>query len=83
MYRVYIPAMNARHYDHSKLKELRKSRDLTQDQVAEALNVDRQTIYRAEGGLTAGYDLLCDMCDLYGVSIISVIYPRRVKACVA
>jgi transcriptional regulator with XRE-family HTH domain len=75
--------MNARHYDHDKLKKLRESRNLTQKQVAVAVNVDRQTVYRAEAGDQAGYDLLCDLCELYGVSILAVIRPQRVTVCCA
>lgn len=75
--------MNARHYNHEKLKKVRESQGLTQKQVADALDVDVQTIYRAENGKAAGYDLLCDLCDLYSVSILSVIHPRRMEACCA
>lgn len=73
--------MNATHYNPDMLKQLRteKSRadntEITQQIVADALNVQRQTIYRAENGIDVSYELLCDLASYYGVEVISLLYP--------
>jgi len=73
-----IRNMNSQHYNADKLKQLREGKGLTQNQAAEALSVDRQTIYRAEAGLSASYELLCSLADLYEVEVISLLHPRPV-----
>jgi transcriptional regulator with XRE-family HTH domain len=73
---LYIPRMDARHYNHAQLKSLRELKGLTQKQVAERLKVDRQTVYRVEAGGNVSYELLSDLCDLYGVDVRRLLHPR-------
>lgn len=68
--------MNARHYNSEKLKRVREERSLTQELVAKKLDVNRQTIYRAEKGLASSYELLCDMSAVYDIDVTSLLYPR-------
>ena len=52
-----------------KLVQLRKSRNLTQEQLAEALGVSRQAVSRWEAGdSTPDMINLLGLCDLFGVS---------------
>ena len=52
-----------------KLFELRKSKNLTQDDVAEKLNVTRQTISKWETDQsTPDFDKIVPLCELYGIS---------------
>lgn len=81
--RWYIAPMNSRHYDPEKLKKLREDKDLTQEQVAVTLNVHRQTIFRAEAGQNASYELLCALCDLYDQEVVSLLYPRPLEMAAA
>ena len=49
----------------SFLKELRKEKELTQEQLAETLNVSRRTVSRWETGSNMpDLDLLMEMADL-------------------
>jgi transcriptional regulator with XRE-family HTH domain len=77
--------MNARHYNAERIRQLRREksaaegRDITQDVVAEALGVHRQSIYRAENGLDVAYELLCDLAEYYDVEVTSWLYARPLK----
>lgn len=52
-----------------KLFELRKAKNLTQDDVAEKLNVTRQTISKWETDQTTpDFDKILPLCELYGIS---------------
>lgn len=52
-----------------RLFELRKSKNLTQDDVAERLNVTRQTVSKWETNQsTPDFDKIVPLCDLYGIS---------------
>ena len=52
------------------LKELRKEKGLTQEQLAETLNVSRRTVSRWETGSNLpDLDLLVEMSDLYKVDL--------------
>jgi transcriptional regulator with XRE-family HTH domain len=52
-----------------KLFELRKAKNLTQDDVAEKLNVTRQTISKWETNQsTPEFDKILPLCELYGIS---------------
>lgn len=68
--------MNARHYDPEKLKRIREEKSFTQEFVAKRLDVNRQTIYRAEKGLDVSYELLCDISEVYEIEVTSLLYPR-------
>lgn len=73
--------MNANHYDPEKLKQLRSQKskgvtsEITQQMVADALGVQRQTIYRAENGIDVSYELLCELAAYYDVEVVSLLYP--------
>lgn len=52
-----------------KLFELRKAKNLTQDDVAEKLNVTRQTVSKWETGQsTPDFDKIVPLCELYEIS---------------
>ena len=52
-----------------RLFELRKAKNLTQDDVAEKLNITRQTVSKWETNLsTPDFDKIVPLCELYGVS---------------
>ena len=52
-----------------KLFEIRKCKNLTQDDVAEKLNVTRQTVSKWETNQsTPDFDKIVPLCDLYGIS---------------
>ena len=52
-----------------KLYELRRSKNLSQENVAEQLNVTRQTISKWETNQsTPDFDKIVPLCDLYGIT---------------
>ena len=52
-----------------KLFELRKAKNLTQDEVAEKLNVTRQTVSKWETNQsTPDFDKILPLCELYDIS---------------
>lgn len=52
-----------------RLFELRKNKNLTQDDVSEILNVTRQTISKWETNQTTpDFDKIVPLCELYGIS---------------
>lgn len=52
-----------------RLYELRRNKNLTQDEVAEKLNVSRQTISKWETNLsTPDFDKITPLCELYGIT---------------
>ena len=60
------------------LKELRKSKDLTQDQLAEKLNISSRTVSRWETGSNMpDIGMLVEIADFYDVSITEIIYGER------
>lgn len=62
----------------SFLKELRKEKDLTQEQLAETLNVSRRTVSRWETGANLpDMDLLIEMADLYEVDLRELLNGER------
>lgn len=79
---LYKSDMNATHYDPEKLKKLRveksarDGKDITQQIVADALEVQRQSIYRAENGLDISYEMLCSLADFYEADVISLLRSR-------
>lgn len=68
--------MDSRHYNNEKLKQLRESRNLTQKQVAEVIGRDRQTVFRAESGQSASYELLCAFAQVYSVDVVAFLYRQ-------
>jgi transcriptional regulator with XRE-family HTH domain len=75
--------MDSRHYDPDKLKELRERFGLTQEQVAEKLNIHKQSVYRAEAGRVASYELLCALSALYKTEVIGLLRRRPLAEKVA
>ncbi len=60
------------------LKELRKERDMTQEQLAEILNVSGRTVSRWEtGNNLPDLDVLIELADLYDVDIRELIDGER------
>ena len=70
--------MDARHYKHDELAALRG--DKTQEEVAKIIGVKRLTIIRAESGVVASYELLCNLAKLYNVPVTSLLYPYPQQA---
>ncbi len=60
------------------LKELRKAKEMTQEQLAEKLNVSTRTVSRWETGSNMpDIDMLVEIADFYDVSIPEIIYGER------
>ena len=60
------------------LRQLRKEKELTQEQLAEKLNVSNRTISRWETGSNMpDLSLLVEIADFYDVSIPEIIYGER------
>ena len=60
------------------LKELRKEKELTQEQLAETLNVSRRTVSRWEtGNNMPDLDLLIEMADFYEVDLRELLNGER------
>jgi len=70
--------MNATHYDHKKLAKLREEK-ITQKELAEQLGVVEMTIYRAENGITASYELLLRICNAIGADIREILTVESTK----
>lgn len=67
--------MDSRHYDPTKLIAAREQDGKSQEWIAKALRVNRQTIYRAEAGKNASFELLAAYCALYAIPMTDVIFP--------
>jgi transcriptional regulator with XRE-family HTH domain len=67
--------MDSTHYNPRKLVEARELQGKTQQQIADILNVDRQTIYRAEAGKSVSFELLAQLCRHYQMPVTGVIVP--------
>ena len=62
----------------SFLKELRKEKGFTQEQLAESLNVSRRTVSRWETGSNMpDLDLLMEISDLYAVDLREMLNGER------
>lgn len=72
--------MDATHYDPQKLVKARELLDKTQQEIATELNVDRQTIYRAEAGASVSYELLSKMCAFYRIPMTNIVYPFQTES---
>ena len=60
------------------LKELRKEKNLTQEKLAEKLNVTSRTVSRWETGVNLpDLSLLVELADFYGVDIREIIDGER------
>lgn len=70
-----IAHMDSTLYDHTKLEEARNLLGKSQQEIAEAIGVDRQTIYRAEAGKNASYRLLAKLCAYYRIPMTNLVHP--------
>ncbi len=62
------------------LRDLRREKGLTQEQLAEKLNVSRRTVSRWEtGSSTPDLDVLLQLTDLYGVDLRSLLNGETVR----
>ena len=63
------------------LKALRKEKELTQEQLAETLNVSRRTVSRWETGSNLpDLDILIELSALYGVGLREILDGERQEA---
>ncbi len=67
--------MDSKHYFPHKLTEARKLQGKTVRDVADQLQVERQTIYRAEAGQSVSYELLAALCSIYGIPMNTIVAP--------
>jgi DNA-binding XRE family transcriptional regulator len=67
--------MKGQYYDRRKLTEARELLGKSQQQIADELGVDRQTIYRAEAGTAVSYALLAKLCGYYRIPMTNIIRP--------
>lgn len=62
---------------HETLKQLRLDRGLTQEEVAEQLNVTRQAVSSYESGRTQpNLDMLQQLADIYDTELMDIIYGK-------
>ena len=60
------------------LRELRKEKDLTQEQIADKLNVSRRTVSRWETGSNMpDLDILVELADFYDVDLRDIFNGKR------
>jgi len=63
------------------IREARKMKGLTQQQMAEAIGRDQATVARYEAGITEiGKDVAMPIATLLGLSVLDVLYPAPSKA---
>lgn len=72
--------MNGKQYYADKLVTARQLRGLTQQTVADALEVDVMTIKRAEAGIVVSYDTLAKICGHYKIPMTQIVVPEPVLA---
>ena len=65
--------MNNAYYFNDELKRLREEKRWTQQEVADAVKRDRQTIYCAEAGRRISYELLYDLATLFKVDVTGLL----------
>ena len=53
----------------TRLRQLRRAKDVTQDEVAAAVDVDRSMISKMEAGKGGGRELIVKLADYYAVSL--------------
>jgi transcriptional regulator with XRE-family HTH domain len=70
-------AMDSSYYDNNRLKELRRIHGLTQQEVADILGIRRQTIWRAERGLSISFNLLNALARVYGIKTLKLMRDSR------
>jgi transcriptional regulator with XRE-family HTH domain len=74
--------MNVRHYYPEKLVALREGAGLSQEALAEKLEVHKLTILRAEKGRSASYGLLSKYATEFHLAVTDLVRPFPVEASV-
>jgi len=69
--------MDSSFYDNDKLKELRQIHGLTQQEVADRIGIRRQTVWRAERGLSISFNLLNAFARVYGIKTLKLMRDAR------
>lgn len=69
--------MTKNDYDNQMLVDLRQSRKLTQEFVANCVGVSRFTVIRVEKGESASWDLLKTLCQFYNISISELLKTQQ------
>ena len=65
---------------NEKLKEIRKISGMTQEELADKLNVSRQTISKWEKGLyTPDLEMAIQFCDLFQISLDELVKEERME----
>ena len=65
---------------NEKLKEIRKISGMTQEELADKLNVSRQTISKWEKGLsTPDLEMAIQFCDLFQISLDELLKEERME----
>ena len=65
---------------NTSIKDLRKKKNMTQDELAEKLNVTRQAVSNWENGKTQpDVETLTQLAEVFGVSVERIIYGREKK----
>jgi transcriptional regulator with XRE-family HTH domain len=72
--------MDSSFYDNKKLRELRSIHGMTQQEVANRLGIRRQTVIRAEQGLSISFDLLTALANLYGIKVLRLMRESKSAA---
>lgn len=70
--------MDKNNYKNYLLVVWREEAGQTQQDVADAINVDRQTVYRAENGKSASFKLLRNLCLHYNKSLADLLDLKAV-----
>ncbi len=68
--------MDALHYDPDLLREWREERGLSVAEAADAARCARMTVYRAEKGSFASFELLARLAALYGHPVSLLLRDR-------
>jgi len=69
--------MDSSFYDNVRLKELRQIHGLTQQEVADRIGIRRQTVWRAESGLSISFNLLNALARVYGIKPLKLMRDSR------
>ena len=65
---------------NTSIKELRKKKNMTQDELAEKLNVTRQAVSNWENGKTQpDIETLTQLAEVFDVSVERIIYGKEKK----
>lgn len=71
--------MDGRFYDHAKVAKLRSDAGMTQEQLADELEVTPITISRVENGHSASPDLLARIARRFGKNLADLLYSHPLE----